>query len=237
MKINGKFRILTVLSFTAFISGCHPYFKDDIVENDPYYAPAEPQQISPALANNGSLYHEGFGITLFNDNLAQHVGDILTVRFNEDIKSNSDSTSSTKRNTSIIQPGATLLSDQVNGLNIPKLLNITSKVNDVHTDSYDGTGKSVDDHKFEGYMTVSVSEVLPNGHLRIRGEKWVTLNADQRYMRLTGIVRRADIDKDNQITSDQIADARISYGGKGLISDNSLPGWIARFFLSPRWPL
>jgi flagellar L-ring protein precursor FlgH len=77
-----------------------------------------------------------------------------------------------------------------------------------------------------------VTEVLPNGALTIRGEKWIQLNQGDEYIRLQGIVRAEDIDVTNRISSQRIADARITYAGKGGLADAAEPGWISTLFSS-----
>ena len=79
-------------------------------------------------------------------------------------------------------------------------------------------------------------EVYPNGNLKIRGEKRVTLNDGNEYIRLSGIIRPVDIDASNVIPSTKVADATIMYTGDGVLADSSKMGWFARFFYSPVFP-
>ncbi|MCK5888736.1 MAG: flagellar basal body L-ring protein FlgH, partial [Methylococcales bacterium] len=82
----------------------------------------------------------------------------------------------------------------------------------------------------------TVVAVLPNGNLRIRGEKRVTLNDGSEYIRLSGIVRTVDIDASNTILSSKVADATIMYTGDGVVADSSKMGWFSKLFLSPFFP-
>ena len=84
---------------------------------------------------------------------------------------------------------------------------------------------------------MAVYKVLPNGVLAIRGEKWLTLNQGDEYMRVTGLVRADDIERDNSISSQRIANARISYAGRGALSDANAAGWLVRFFNHPLFPI
>ena len=84
---------------------------------------------------------------------------------------------------------------------------------------------------------MTVVNVLPNNNLIIRGEKWLTLNAGDEYIRLTGIIRPEDISPGNQIESSKIANARIQYSGTGSFSEAQQQGWLTRFFNSSWWPL
>ena len=80
---------------------------------------------------------------------------------------------------------------------------------------------------------MTVSEVLPNGILAVRGEKWMTLNTGDELVRIAGLVRQDDIATDNTVSSTRIADARITYSGTGAFADASQPGWLDRFFAAP----
>jgi len=70
----------------------------------------------------------------------------------------------------------------------------------------------------------------------IRGEKWITLNQGDEYIRITGIVRPTDVTAENTVLSTKVADARITYSGTGEVADTNNNGWLARFFISAFWP-
>jgi flagellar L-ring protein precursor FlgH len=82
-----------------------------------------------------------------------------------------------------------------------------------------------------------VVEVLPNQNLIIRGEKWLTLNNGDEYIRLTGVIRPADVTPTNEIESTKIANARIQYSGTGSFAKSQEKGWLTKFFSSTWWPL
>jgi flagellar L-ring protein precursor FlgH len=83
---------------------------------------------------------------------------------------------------------------------------------------------------------VTVAEVLPNGNLVVRGEKWLTLTNGDEYIRLSGIVRPDDISPDNIVLSERIANPRITYRGQGAVAESNIPGWLGRFFRSALFP-
>ena len=99
-----------------------------------------------------------------------------------------------------------------------------------------GDSKAAQGNSLSGSVTVTVAEVLPNGILAVRGEKWMTLNTGDELVRIAGLVRADDISTDNTVSSTRIADARITYSGTGAFADASQPGWLDRFFLSPLFP-
>jgi flagellar L-ring protein precursor FlgH len=71
----------------------------------------------------------------------------------------------------------------------------------------------------------------------IRGEKWITLNNGDEYIRLTGVIRSKDIGSNNTIVSNKVANARIQYSGTGDFADTQEQGWLTSFFSSQWWPL
>ena len=101
---------------------------------------------------------------------------------------------------------------------------------------FDGEGASTQSNRLEGDITVTVAQRLSNGNLLVRGQKWITINQGQEYVRIQGIVRPIDIDPDNSISSLKVADAMISYGAKGALADANTPGLLARFFNLPFMP-
>jgi flagellar L-ring protein precursor FlgH len=88
-----------------------------------------------------------------------------------------------------------------------------------------------------GNISVTVVQVLPNQNLLVRGEKWLTLNNGDEYIRLTGVVRPADVSPNNEIVSTKIANARIQYSGTGTFATAQKEGWLTQFFSSQWWPL
>jgi flagellar L-ring protein precursor FlgH len=102
--------------------------------------------------------------------------------------------------------------------------------------SFNGDSTSTQQNALSGALTVIVQEVLPNGLLRVAGEKSLTLNQGEEFLRLKGYLRAADIDADNQVSSLRVANAKIDYSAKGALADANAPGWLTRFFVSPWMP-
>jgi len=101
---------------------------------------------------------------------------------------------------------------------------------------FNGTGDASQSNSLNGRVTVTVSDVLPNGYLVVQGEKRLSLNQGSEHIRFSGIVRPADIKSDNTVKSTSVANAQIIYGGSGSLADSSKPGWLTRIFNSPLWP-
>lgn len=184
--------------------------------------PVEP--MPPATA--GSIYRPNYGMKLFLDRRARQVGDIITVTLQEKTDASKSSTTATSKSSDLEIPGATVLGRAVTRGGIP----IDTSVG--NEQEFSGQGSSSQSNSLTGSITVTVSEVLTNGSLRVRGEKWVTINQGEEFIRLMGIVRPEDIAADNTVPSYKVADARIAYSGKGTLADANSMGWLGRLFQS-----
>jgi flagellar L-ring protein precursor FlgH len=206
----------------TLLGGCATSPKEDTS-----YAPAKPIAPPPSISHSGSIYRAGYEMRLFEDVVARRIGDTLTIRLVEKTAAKKQAdTALTKDNTgkgSIAIGGASL----------------TPWSGDIDLSAkrkFDGTGESKQSNSLTGNITVVVADVLANGNLVVRGEKWMTLNQGDEYIRISGIVRPADIAPDNTVPSYLVADARISYGGEGPVADANTIGWLARFFISAIFP-
>lgn len=96
--------------------------------------------------------------------------------------------------------------------------------------NFNGTGSADQANSLSGEISVTVSEVLPNGTMLVQGQKRVVLNRGDETIRIKGLVRMADVDRDNRVLSTRVADAQIAYTGKGDVARASRQGWLSRFF-------
>ena len=102
---------------------------------------------------------------------------------------------------------------------------------------FDGGGESSQSNAARRHhLGDGSSEVLANGDLAIQGEKIMTLNQGSEHVRVSGVVRQADVRTDNTVSSRKIANAMIVYAGEGAIDDANTMGWLARFFNSRFFP-
>ena len=83
---------------------------------------------------------------------------------------------------------------------------------------------------------MTVIDVQANGNLVVQGDKTLKLNQGDEFVHIAGVIRPADIATNNTVTSDRLADAHISYSGKGVMDSANTMGWLARFFNSPFAP-
>jgi flagellar L-ring protein precursor FlgH len=195
------------------------------------YPPAMPQTPPPPPAESGAVYRPTTSIALFEDVKARRVGDTLTIRLAERTQASKSASTDATKETKTDTGTPVILGDTVtrNGEDI--LSNEWET-----TQEFGGKGSSSQSNRLDGNITVTVAEVLPNGNLFVRGEKWLTLNQGEEYVQITGIVRPTDIGPDNSLPSYKVADARITYSGSGFLNDANRPGLLARFFMK-LWPL
>jgi flagellar L-ring protein precursor FlgH len=184
-----------------------------------------------AQAAGGSIYSADRNIALFENAVARNVGDIVTIRLVERTAASKSASTTTSKATSASLPGPTIAGRPVTVTGTPVLE--TSVENEA---TFDGAGASNQSNRLDGNVTVTVVRRLPNGNLLVRGEKWLTLNQGREVVRLQGVIRPIDIEPDNTIPSSKVANAVISYAGRGPIANANAPGLLARFFNSPWLP-
>ncbi|MEE4361544.1 MAG: flagellar basal body L-ring protein FlgH [Pseudomonadales bacterium] len=172
--------------------------------------------------NQGGLYQEGHALLLFEDAKARYVGDTITVILRERTDATKRSSASAGKS-SAFAAGAS------------GYLDIDDQAIDSSVD-FEGTGAADQRNELNGRITVTIAEVLPNGNLVVRGEKWIGINQGREYIQLDGIVRPEDVRPDNTVLSERVANAYITYGGDGMVADTTRAGFLTRFFQSPAWP-
>ena len=184
----------------------------------------EPKQYANSLWRQGST---GF----FKDQRASKVGDIITVNIvtqdaaimENEMEQNRDDNSDSmgigalagfERNVSTALP---------NGNEMDALIDVSSN-REISAD-----GKVDRQEKIDVTMAAVVTQVLPNGNLVIEGTQEIRVSYELRRLTVKGIIRRADISSNNTIQSDKIAELRVSYGGKGVVSDVQQPRYGRQF--------
>lgn len=228
---------LLMLLGVSVLAGCSSSGKREVLDE---FAAARPTYHTPPPPQNGAIFQSGYGISLFEDNLARRVGDVLTIVLEERTNASKTAATSTTKDSSINQPTPTLLGNGVSfALPRPfgdKLRGRTLQNEMESSNSFSGEGDSSLSNSLTGNITVTVAEVLPNGNLFIRGQKQLTINQGDEYVQITGIVRPSDINPDNTVISTRVADARIAYIGEGTLADANAQGWLGKFFSSKWWP-
>ena len=211
-----------IVAAVSLLSGCAITAEDDIA----FQQPARPPQVyAPPV--DGTIFRAGTEVRLFEDLKAGRVGDILTVRLAEKTNASKNSQTQTSKTTAATLATPTIFGRPVTNGGVPLFEGSLDGKS-----SFDGQGGSTQSNSLTGDITVTVIERLPNGNLRIQGEKWLTINQGREFIRLTGIIRPNDIETDNSLPSTRIADAQIAYSAKGALADANRMGLFARFFNS-----
>jgi flagellar L-ring protein FlgH len=181
----------------------------------------------PTPRTDGAIYQSGQQIELFADLKARRVGDVLTIRLTEVTNASKSAVTKTTKTTSVNNTGPTLFGKTITAGGVPIFTTTLAGA-----DSFDGEGSSTQGNTLAGSLTVTVMEVQSNGNLVVQGDKTLKLNQGDEFVHVSGVVRIADIQVDNTVTSDRVSDAHISYSGKGVINSANQMGWLARFFNS-----
>ncbi|MFT5698011.1 MAG: flagellar L-ring protein precursor FlgH [Desulforhopalus sp.] len=225
-----KFIVLFLSSIV--LAGCASKEQAPMVIHEPL---EEIYESKPIVKESGSLWNQNNG-SMFTDRKAQRVGDIVTVLISESSSASKAATTSTSRETNMSASISNFFglenSDAWNGYNPIDLENL---VNADFANGFDGSGSTSRTEDLTASLTTQVVGQYPNGQLKIRGGKEVMVNNEVQMIYLTGIVRPVDITAANTVSSAKILNVRISYTGKGSISDKQKPGWAMRV-LDNIWP-
>ena len=233
MKANNTFILLTRLSalfllvFVVFsLTAC---VKKATVKNE-YAPPKVPkQEIIPKY--NGAIYQEGMPVNLFYDTTARGIGDIVMIRLVESATALSSADTTAAKEQTVEMENPKIAGGDVTDDGKKVLENNIEAGRD-----FRGCGESNQAHNFQAVIAVSVVDVLPNSYLVVRGEKLIKLNQSEDYIRFSGIIRPQDIDAENAVESQKVANVQISYSGTGPLSSANEMGPLAKFFNSSAYP-
>jgi len=227
--------VLLGILFLFVIAGCSSNI--NMVKKDEFI-PVPEEKIS--FPPTGSIWPgENAKNSLFTDNKARHVNDIVTIVIDEYSSGSNSANTTTGRDTKTLAGISSFLGvdrqiarrnkDLTDGADINTAGLLPSiQVGGSSKNSLTGKGKTSRDGKLKAKITARVIRVLPDGNLAIEGRRRLTVNAEDQYIVVSGIIRSEDITSDNIISSQYIADARIVYTGKGVVNDKMRPGWLTR---------
>ena len=207
--------------------------------------PTEIQPLPPPEFNGSLFATQSSFNDFFIDTKARKVGDIVTVKISESSKASNSADTKTGR-TSSLEAGIDTLFGTENWYEnkvldqIPKNLPRPNpfgnpSVKGSMTSDFDGSGVTSRSGVLNAFITCRVTQVLPNGNLRIVGSREVLVNHETQMIILSGVIRPRDIADDNIILSTFVSDAKIAYSGSGIVNDRQSPGWLANL-LNSIWP-
>jgi flagellar L-ring protein precursor FlgH len=217
------------LASVVLLIGCSSTPKKPI-EDDPFYAPVYPDTIPTQVVATGSIYLDSQASSLYSDIRAHRVGDIITVTLKESTQASKSANNEIKKDTDLSVEPIYAGGKNISISGVPIDLGYGDSMNTKRESDADQS------NSLNGSISANVIQVLSNGNLVIRGEKWISINNGDEFIRITGMIRSEDINPDNTIDSTRVANARIQYSGTGTFADAQKVGWLSSFFMSEWWP-
>lgn len=213
-------RTVAVLTVGLVLVGCSSSPPEPVVV-EPYEPVVIPENAYGVP--NGAIYQAQNGyIPLFEDQRPRRTGDIITIVLEEQVSATKNASSQSSRASNI-------------GVDLEGLPDALEQLAEYgfsvgSANDFAGSGGSSASNQFSGVITVQVMQVLPNGNLRVRGEKQIAINQGTEYIRFSGVVNPRSINGQNSVLSTAVAEARLEYIGDGYINDAQKQGWLQRFF-------
>ena len=209
----------------VLLTGCAQHNEaSKTIDFEPMY-PQEMQLVAPSNVS-GTIFNSAQGNLFSMETKAQEVGDIITVAFAESFQATKSQNAATSRSldSSLSLPGVMdlIIPDRTNAADLSTDLAAAAE------NSFSGSGSTAQSNSLTGQVSVHVVRVFRNGNLEILGQKKLTLNNGDEYIRVHGIVRPQDIDAKNVVSSDRIANANIQYIGAGDIAASGKKGWYSK---------
>ena len=190
---------------------------------------ANPTSVMPVTPNyppptSGAIFQAGGYRALFEDGRARHIGDTLIITISE-------STSTVKAAASSGSKTGSVALTQAPSLGLLGSIG-TASVKGSTANSFADKDAQSASNTFTGTLSVTVTDILPNGNLRVAGEKQLALDKGTEFIRFSGTVNPINIASTNTVTSGQVSDARIEYRTNSQVDRASITGMLSRFFAS-----
>lgn len=245
-RSEDSIRMLSIFCFTALafcllMAGCSMTPPTNI--HQPMTAkPVERKVVAPS---DGAIFHAGINERpLFEDRRARNVGDILIINIVEKTTANRKDSSSSSYSNSVNANLPTVTTNIPQKVRMPgaisnvlaNLFSLTGSVVGTTSNKSDSAGAGAASEDLTGTISVTVIDVLANGNLLVSGEKQVSLNQGDEFIRFSGVVNPTTITNLNAVQSTQVADAHLEYKKAGamseVINDAQSLGFLGRFFMS-----
>ena len=187
-------------------------------------------------AHSSSLWRKDTGGKgLYSDIKAYERGDIVTVAIYESATANNEADTNTGRESSASASMGSIFGLEERIAEISEGMDPTNLLQTEYSNSFEGSGETSREGELQATLTTRVVRVMPDGNLKIQGNKNITVNNESNIIRLSGIVRPEDIDAANTVDSKYVLNANIDYKGRGAISDKQGQGWLVRI-MDNVWP-
>lgn len=184
--------------------------------------------------SNGSIW-QSTSASLTDDLKARRRGDIITIVISETASASKEAKTGTSRDSSVGAGIPNLLGLETSGIVKNNFADLANLIKANTNTSFKGTGSTSRQENLKATITARVVDVQANGNLMIEGRRNIKVNEEDQIIVLEGTVRSRDIAPDNTVNSIYVADARISYSGRGIVSDQQSPGWLMNF-MNKIWP-
>ncbi len=230
--------ILCIILLGLFLAaGCAPKGTESTqFEEYEYKAVNRTETNKEANRNSGSLWRKAKGEKgFYSDVKAYERGDIVTVAIYESSSANNEAETNTGRDSSASVSMSSVFGLEEKIANISSGMDPTNLVQSEYANTFDGSGETSREGDLQATLTTRVVQVMPDGNLKIQGNKNITVNNESNIIRLSGIVRPEDIDAKNTVDSKYVLNANIDYKGRGVISDKQGQGWLVRI-MDNVWP-
>lgn len=185
------------------------------------------QTATPAQTG-GSLFSAARYRPAFEDPRARLPGDTLTIQITEKVSASQSSSANINRSGSASGSVSAIPGIVAKELTRDRNFNLGGESGN----EFAGKGDNANENEFSGVITVTVQEVLPNGHLLVAGEKQIGINSNVDVLKFSGTIDPRHIRPGNTVASTQVANARIESRGRGAVDEALSIGWLGRFFLN-----
>jgi len=211
------------------LGGCGSFMYPQVEVDSTPQAPM-PEAAPGVVAGNGAIFQSQNYRPLFEDHRARLPGDTLVVSIVEKVSASQKSTSSIDKSSTLSGAITALPGIAANSFG-------RASVGANSANSFGGKGTTENTNDFSGTITVTVRQVLPNGHLLVAGEKQIGVNANVDVLKFSGQVDPRMIQLGNTVQSTQIANVRLEHRGRGAQADAQAVGWLQRVFYSVWAPM
>lgn len=194
----------------------------------------DPSPKPAADYSNGSIW-QSTSVNLTDDLKARRRGDIITIVISETASASKAANTGTSRDSSMSAGMPAMLGLENTGIIKNNFADLAKILSASSNSSFKGAGSTSRQENLNATITARVIDVQANGNLMIEGRRNIKVNEEDQIIVLEGIVRTRDITPDNTVNSIYVADARISYSGRGIVSDQQSPGWLFTIF-NKIWP-
>ncbi len=220
---------LVILVCALLLPGCSSQ------QNSIKTARIEEQTLRPQPDYSGGSLWQASSAGMSEDLKARRRGDVVTIVISETASASKEAKTGTSRGTAINAGMPNFMGLEKVGVFKNNIGDLSKLINASVDSKYSGSGSTSRQENLKATITARVMEVMPNGNLLIEGRRNVKVNNEDQEIILEGTVRPRDITADNVVNSIYVADARISYSGRGIISDRQSPGWLMNI-VDKIWP-